>query len=90
MPKGTETKLIAENRRARYDYELLDRLEAGVQLSGTEVKALRQGQAQIAQAYAEIRDGEAWLIGASISEYAFGNHREPSPRARPQAPPPPP
>ena len=44
-----------------------------MQLSGTEVKALRQGQAQIAQAYAEIRDGEAWLIGASISEYAFGN-----------------
>jgi SsrA-binding protein len=73
MPKGTDTKLIAENRRARYDYELLDRFEAGVQLSGTEVKALRLGQAQIAQAYAEIRDGEAWLVGASISEYAFGN-----------------
>ena len=67
------TKLITENRRARYDYHLLDRIEAGVQLTGTEVKSLRDGGAQLGQAYAEIRDGEAWLVGASISEYAGGN-----------------
>ncbi len=67
------TKTIAENRRARHDYHLLERLEAGLQLTGTEVKALRDGGAQIAQAYAEIRDGEAWLVGAMISEYARGN-----------------
>ncbi len=71
MPSGT--KLIAENRRARHDYELLDRLEAGVQLTGTEVKALREGRIQLGQSYADVRDGEMWLVGASISEYAQGN-----------------
>ena len=67
------TKLITENRRARHDYHLLERLEAGLQLTGTEVKSLRVGGAQLGQAYAEIREGEAWLVGASISEYAQGN-----------------
>ena len=67
------TKLITENRRARHDYHLLERLEAGLQLTGTEVKSLREGGAQLGQAYAEIREGEAWLVGASISEYAQGN-----------------
>ena len=67
------TKLITENRRARHDYHLLERIEAGLQLTGTEVKSLRDGGAQLGQAYAEIRDGEAWLVGASISEYAGGN-----------------
>jgi SsrA-binding protein len=66
-------KLIAENRRARFDYELLDRYEAGVVLTGTEVKSLRQGRATIAQSYAEVRDGEAWLHGAEISVYDQGN-----------------
>jgi SsrA-binding protein len=66
-------KLIAENRRARHDYHLLERVEAGVQLTGTEVKSLRAGGVQLGQAYAEIRDGEAWLVGASIPEYVQGN-----------------
>jgi SsrA-binding protein len=66
-------KLIAENRRARYDYELLDRYEAGVQLTGTEVKSLRQGRATLAQSFAEVRDGEAWLVGAEIAVYDQGN-----------------
>jgi SsrA-binding protein len=70
---GNGTKLIADNRKARFDYELLDRVEAGLVLSGTEVKALREGGAQLGQAYAEIRGNEAWLVGASISEYAQGN-----------------
>ena len=67
------SKLIAENRRARHDYHLLERLEAGLQLTGTEVKSLREGGVQLGQAFAEIREGEAWLVGASISEYAQGN-----------------
>ena len=70
-PKGT--KPIAENRRARHDYELLDRLEAGVVLTGTEVKSLREGRVTLAQAYADVRDGEVWLIGAEIAEYGHGN-----------------
>ena len=67
------TKLITDNRRARHDYHLLERVEAGIQLTGTEVKSLREGGAQLGQAYAEIRGGEAWLVGASIAEYAQGN-----------------
>jgi len=73
MPRPTGTKLIADNRRARFDYELLERFEAGIALTGTEVKALRDGRAQLGHAYAEVRDGEVWLVGASISEYAQGN-----------------
>jgi SsrA-binding protein len=67
------TKLIAENRRARHDYHLLERFEAGVVLTGTEVKSLRQGQASLQRAFADVRDGEAWLVGAHIPEYAQGN-----------------
>ena len=66
-------KLIAENRRARYDYNLSDRYEAGIVLTGTEVKSLREGRASLQQAYADVRDMEVWLIGAHISEYAQGN-----------------
>ena len=66
-------KLIADNRRARYEYELLDRYEAGIVLTGTEVKSLRDGGASLQQAYADVRDGEAWLIGAHIAEYGQGN-----------------
>ena len=72
MAQPTGTKLIAENRRARFEYQLLERVEAGVVLTGTEVKSAREGGVQLAQAYADIRDGEAWLIGASIAEYAQG------------------
>jgi SsrA-binding protein len=67
------TKTIADNRRARHDYELLDRVEAGIQLTGTEVKSLRQGHVQLGQAYADVRGGEMWLVGASIAEYVEGN-----------------
>ena len=65
-------KLIAENRRARRDYELIERVEAGLVLTGSEVKSARDGHVQLGQAYADVRNGEAWLIGASISEYAQG------------------
>ena len=73
MARPTGTKLIAENRRARFDYELLDRFEAGIVLVGTEVKSLREGRVTLAQAYADVRDGEVWLVAAEIAEYAQGN-----------------
>jgi SsrA-binding protein len=66
-------KLIAENRKARHDYQLLDRFEAGLVLTGTEVKSLRAGRATLTQAWADIRDGEAWLQGAEIAVYDQGN-----------------
>ncbi len=66
-------KLIVDNRRARHDYHLVERVEAGMQLVGTEVKSLRSGQANLQRAYGEIRDGEAWLMGAHIAEYGHGN-----------------
>jgi SsrA-binding protein len=69
--KGEKT--IAENRRARHDYHLLERLEAGLALTGTEVKSLRDGRVTIAQSYADLRGGEVWLVGAHIDEYAQGN-----------------
>ena len=66
-------KLIAENRRARHDYTLLERYEAGIVLTGTEVKSLREGRASLQQAYADVRDMEVWLVGAHIAEYTQGN-----------------
>jgi SsrA-binding protein len=62
-------KLIADNRRARHEYHLLERVEAGLVLTGTEVKSLRDGHAEIRRAYGDIRNGEIWLIGAHISPY---------------------
>jgi SsrA-binding protein len=66
-------KTVASNRRARHDYELLERNEAGMVLTGTEVKSLRQGRVSLAQAYADVRDGEVWLVGADIAVYDQGN-----------------
>jgi SsrA-binding protein len=66
-------KLIADNRRARHDYHLLDRFEAGLVLTGTEVKSLRDGRATLQRAYADLRGGEVWLVGAHISTYDQGN-----------------
>jgi SsrA-binding protein len=73
MAKTHGEKLIVDNRRARHDYHLGDKLEAGLVLAGTEVKALREGKATLQQAYAEVRDGEAWLVGLHIPEYGQGN-----------------
>ena len=66
-------KVIAENRRARHDYHLLERYEAGIVLTGTEVKSLRESRATLQQAYADVRGEEVWLVGAHIAEYARGN-----------------
>jgi SsrA-binding protein len=70
---ATGTKLIAENRRARHDYHLLDRFEAGLVLTGTEVKSLREGRASLRRAFGDVRGGELWLVGAHIPEYPQGN-----------------
>jgi SsrA-binding protein len=66
-------KLIVDNRRARHDYELLERFEAGLVLTGTEVKSLRNGRVSLGQAYGDVRDGEVWLVGADIAVYDQGN-----------------
>jgi SsrA-binding protein len=79
MAKPTGEKLIVENRRARHEYHLTDRIEAGLVLGGTEVKALRDGKATLQQAYAEVRDGEAWLVGLHIPEYGHGNRENHDP-----------
>jgi SsrA-binding protein len=74
-PRGE--KLVADNRRARHEYELLERVEAGIVLQGTEVKALREGRATIQRAFADVRGNEIWLVGANIAAYdkgGFANH----------------
>ena len=71
--------MIVDNRRARHDYHLSDRVEAGLVLTGTEVKALRDGKATLQQAYADVREGEAWLVGLHIPEYGQGNRENHEP-----------
>ncbi len=73
-------KVVAENRRARYDYFVEDRFEAGIQLAGTEVKALRQGEGSIAESYADVEGDEVWLINSHIPEYSHGNRLNHEPR----------
>lgn len=73
MARPSGEKVVAENRRARHEYHLLDRVEAGLVLSGSEVKSLRQGQAHLRQAYGDVRDGELWLVGAHIAPYEQGS-----------------
>ncbi len=67
--KGADSKLIAENRRARFEYAIQETFEAGIQLTGTEVKSLRKGQANIAESYAAIEDDGIMLVNANIPEY---------------------
>lgn len=73
VQKTTQNKLLSENRKARHDYHLLESYEAGLSLTGTEVKAARAGKVQLREAYARISNGEAWLVNAHISEYSHGN-----------------
>jgi len=75
-------RLIADNRKARFNYEFVDTLEAGLALTGTEVKALRNGQANIAESYATEEGGEIWLINAYIPEYGEANRFNHNPRRR--------
>ncbi|MEC6999450.1 SsrA-binding protein SmpB [Brucella abortus] len=80
-PKNSPArKMIAENRKARFNFEILDTLEAGLVLTGTEVKSLRANQANIAESYASFEDGEFWLINSYIPEYTQGNRFNHEPR----------
>lgn len=72
--------MIAENRKARFNYEVLDTVEAGLVLTGTEVKSLREGQANIQESYASAEGGEIWLINSYIPEYLQGNRFNHEPR----------
>ncbi len=73
-------KLICRNKRAFHEYEVSDRLECGIVLTGTEVKSLRDGQGNLEDAYAKIEEGEVWLIGSDIPEYAMGNRMNHKPK----------
>src|SRR5215470_19986460 len=79
--KNDGRKRIAENRKARFEYRIEDTYEAGIELTGTEVKSLRTGQANIAESYASVEDGGIWLINSYIPEYkAAGNFFQHEPR----------
>jgi SsrA-binding protein len=71
---------ICRNRRALHDYEIIDCIECGIVLVGTEVKSLRDGHANLEDAYARVDDGEVWLIGAEIPEYLYGNRLNHKPK----------
>ncbi len=73
-------KVICRNKRAFHEYEISDRLECGVALTGTEVKSLRDGHASLEDAYAKLDEGEVWLIGSDIPEYAMGNRMNHKPK----------
>lgn len=78
-PSDGERRQLASNRRARHDYHLKERFEAGMVLTGTEVKSAREGRVQLKDGYVEIRGGEAYLVGAHISPYAHGNRENHDP-----------
>jgi SsrA-binding protein len=75
-------KILSDNRSASHNFHLLDRYEAGIVLSGTEVKAARAGKVQLKEAYAEVDKNEAWLVNAHISEYSHGNRENHMPGRR--------
>jgi len=80
--KNPNAKTVAENRKARFAYEIMDTLEAGLQLTGTEVKSLREGHANIQESYASVEGGEVWLINSYIPEYLQANRFNHEPRRR--------
>lgn len=79
-PAPVKARIAAENRRARHEYDIEDVFEAGIVLTGTEVKALRAGEASIAESYAEVTGEEAWLVNANIPEWSHGNRFNHEPR----------
>jgi SsrA-binding protein len=73
-------KIVAENRRARFEYSIESTYEAGIALTGTEVKSLRFGQGSIAESYAEVRENGVWLVNANVPEFAHGNRYNHEPK----------
>ena len=80
--KQRPQKVVADNRRARFNYEIGEVFEAGIALMGSEVKSLRQGRATIAEAYADTRNGELWLVNANIPEYLQASRFNHEPKRR--------
>jgi len=83
MPDEKAQPKSIDNRRARFEYEFLERFEAGIALTGTEIKSIRTGQISITEAYARVRDGELWLLGMHVPPYkegSFSNHEPNRPR----------
>ena len=78
--RGGKNKLVAQNKKARHDYAIEETVEAGLVLTGTEVKSLRQGRCSLVDAYAVVQDGEAYLLGAHIPEYTEGTWNNHTPR----------
>ena len=78
-PENDGNKLIADNRQAHYEYFVLETVEAGLVLTGTEVKAAKNGKVQLKDGWAEVRGGEAWLENVHISEYSHGNQQNHKP-----------
>ena len=81
-PPFDKQKVVAETRRARYDYFIEDKFEAGIALTGTEVKSIRQGEGSIAESYATFEGEEIWLINSHIPEYSHGNRMNHEPRRK--------
>ena len=79
--KGKFNPVFAENRKARHDYSVLETIECGIQLSGTEVKSVRHGEVSLSGAYAAVLRGELWLVGADIAAYKFGNRFNHEPKS---------
>lgn len=77
-----DRRVVASNRRARYDYEIVETFEAGLALTGTEVKSLRAGHVTLGEGYVRIEGGEAWLVDVTIPEYRFGNIHNHAPRRK--------
>lgn len=80
IKENPNNRVVAENRKARFSYEILDTIEAGLVLTGTEVKSLRNGRSNIQESYASAEGGEIWLINAHIPEYTQGNRNNHEPR----------
>ena len=81
VPKAFDkAKVVAENRRARFEYFIEDVFEAGIMLTGTEVKSLRFGEGSIAESYAEVKNGEVWLVNANVPEFSHGNRHNHVPK----------
>ncbi len=72
-------KVVTKNRKAFHDYEILARYEAGIELIGAEVKSIRDGKVSLQEAYAEVRDSEAWIVGMRINPYPMATHEDPDP-----------
>ena len=79
-PEFDKHKIVADNRRARFDYAIGEVYEAGIALTGTEVKSLRFGDGSISDSYAEVKDGQVWLINSHVPEFSHGNRHNHEPR----------